>query len=167
MIDTAAKANSMNRLRCDQTVAWSVLRTMVAGTGRSFDLRQAFAADPQRFERFSQTAPHVFADLSKNLIDAAVEQQLFALARQCGVEAYRDAMFGGEAINSTEQRAVKHFLLRTPLASGEGAFSQASADPDLQEVHASLNAMLAYAQQVRDDSGITDIVNIGDRKSVV
>jgi glucose-6-phosphate isomerase len=151
----------MNRQRCDQTAAWSALRTLYAGAGPSFDLRQAFAADPQRFAHFSQQAPYVFADLSKNRIDAAVEQQLLALARQCGVEAYRDAMFRGEAINNTEQRAVKHFLLRTPPATEAAASGFPPADPDLQEVHATLDAMLAYAQQVRGDSGITDIVNIG------
>jgi glucose-6-phosphate isomerase len=151
----------MNRQRCDQTAAWSALRTLYAGAGPSFDLRQAFAADPQRFAHFSLQAPHVFADLSKNRIDAAVEQQLFALARQCGVESHRDAMFRGEAINNTEQRAVKHFLLRTPPATEAAASGFPPADPDLQEVHATLDAMLAYAQQVRGDSGITDIVNIG------
>ncbi len=149
----------MNRQRCDQTAAWSALRTLYAGAGHAFDLRQAFAADPQRFAHFSQQAPHVFADLSKNRIDAAVEKQLFALARQCGVESYLDAMFRGDAINNTEERAGKHFLLRTP--PNPDASHNAAADPDLQEVHATLDAMLAYAQQVRDDRAITDIVNIG------
>jgi glucose-6-phosphate isomerase len=153
--------NSMSRLRCDQTTAWSALHTLYAGTGSSFDLRDAFAVDPQRFDRLSQQAPHVFADLSKNLIDAPVEQQLFALARQCGVEQHRDAMFRGEPINNTEQRAVKHFLLRTPLPVAGDANGAAQVDADLQEVHATLNAMLAYAQGVRNDAGITDIVNIG------
>ncbi len=147
----------MSRPRCDHTVAWSALRTLYAGAGSRFDLRQAFAADAGRFEAFSQQAPHVFADLSKNLIDGAIEQQLLALARQCGVEQHRDAMFQGEAINHTEQRAVKHFLLRNPLPRK----SDAATDPDLQEVHATLDAMLAFAEGVRADPGITDIVNIG------
>ena len=151
----------MSRLRCDRTTAWSALHTLYAGTGSSFDLRDAFANDAGRFDRLSQQAPHVFADLSKNLIDAPVEQQLFALARQCGVEQYRDAMFRGEAINVTEQRAVKHFLLRTPLPPVGDAQGAAPVDADLQEVHATLDAMLAYAEAVRDDADITDIVNIG------
>ena len=151
----------MSRLRCDQTRAWSALRTLYAGSGSSFDLREAFAADPQRYPRLSQQAPHVFADLSKNLIDIPVEQQLFALARQCGVEQYRDAMFRGEPINLTEQRAVKHFLLRTPLPVQGAAQGAVQSDADLQGVHATLDAMLAYAESVRSDAGITDIVNIG------
>ncbi len=142
------------RLRCDRTAAWSALQTLYAGGARGFDLRQAFATDPGRFAAFSQQAPHVFADLSKNLVDAQVAQQLFALARESGVEALRDAMFRGEAINHTEQRAVKHWLLRAPLASAPG-------DADLQAVHTTLDAMLAYAEAVRADAAITDVVNIG------
>jgi glucose-6-phosphate isomerase len=77
-------------------------------------VRRAFEADPQRFAKLSQSAPHVFADLSKNRIDTATESLLMDLARQCGVAQRRDAMFAGEAINTTEQRAVMHWLLRYP-----------------------------------------------------
>ena len=70
----------MNRLRCDQTPAWGALRRLYDAQGRDFDLRQAFDADAQRFERFSLQAPHVFADLSKNLINDAVQAQLMELA---------------------------------------------------------------------------------------
>ena len=102
------------RTRCDHTTAWQRLRAHYESAGRSFDLRAAFAQDAQRFERFSQDAPHVFADLSKNLIDAPTEALLLQLARECGVVAYRDAMFEGRPINNTEQRAVMHWLLRKP-----------------------------------------------------
>jgi glucose-6-phosphate isomerase len=56
----------------------------------------------------------VFADLSKNLLDTDTEQLLLALAQQSGLEQHRDAMFAGDRINSTEQRAVMHWLLRNP-----------------------------------------------------
>lgn len=135
------------RLRCDQTAAWSQLQAHFNTTGRAFDVREAFAADAGRFEAFSQRAPHVFADLSKNRIDVGAQALLLDLARQCGVEQLRDAMFAGEHINSTEDRAVMHFLLRSPGASAV--------------VQATLDAMLAYASQVRDDPAITDVVNIG------
>ncbi len=148
----------MERVRCDRTAAWGALRTLFDDAASAFDLRLAFAADPVRFETFSQQAPHVFADLSKNLWDTAVEQQLFALARECGVEQYRDAMFLGKAINSTEHRAVKHFLLRSPAPEGTGTVTE---DPDLPEVLATRDAMLAYAEVIRADAAITDIVNIG------
>jgi hypothetical protein len=61
-------------------------------------------------------------------------------------------MFAGERINNTENRAVKHWLLRAP---------RNAADPDSGAVHETLDAMLAYAEQVRADAAITDVVNIG------
>ena len=155
------------RTRCDQTAAWALLKSAFEASGetsgRSFDLREAFAADPQRFSNFSQDAPHVFADLSKNLIDTATQGLLFDLARQCGVEAHRDAMFAGQAINSTENRSVMHFLLRNkPVA--QYIYAQAAIDKvadKAAEVETTLNAMLGFASRVRTNSQITDIVNIG------
>ena len=88
------------RTRCDRTPAWSQLRAAFESTGQSLDLRAAFAADPGRFSAFSQSAPHVFADLSKNLIDAGTQALLLELARQSGLEEHRRALFAGEAINS-------------------------------------------------------------------
>ena len=148
--------------RCDRTPAWALLQAHFGSGSRpakAFDLRQGFAADTARFEAFSQQAPHVFADLSKNLIDAPTEALLQTLARQCGVTALRDAMFEGLPINNTEQRPVMHFLLRQPArTAGEAARPW---DAELTQVHATLQAMLAYAEQVRADEGITDVVNIG------
>lgn len=141
------------RPRCDRTPAWAALQACFDTRGKSFDLRQAFAADPGRFGHFSQEAPHVFADLSKNLIDAGSEALLLELAAQCRLEQHRDAMFAGELINGTEQRAVMHFLLRSPAAGGMSG--------DLARVHETLDAMLAYAEQLRADTAITDVVNIG------
>jgi glucose-6-phosphate isomerase len=148
----------MERIRCDRTATWRGLQNLFANGGQTFDLRRAFADDAKRFETFSQSAPHVFADLSKNLLDAESQRMLFALARQCGLEQHRDAMFAGEAINNTEQRQVLHWLLRSPA-------SQADVAPvlrgELAQVHSVQGAMLAYAQSVRADEAITDIVNIG------
>jgi glucose-6-phosphate isomerase len=141
------------RQACHQTAAWAALEDHYDKVGSKFDLRDAFQSDPKRFETFSQDAPHVFADLSKNRIDTTAQMRLFELARACGLERHRDAMFGGEPVNNTEQRAVKHWLLRMPKG--------ASADPDLALVHETLDAMLAYADRVRADSAITDVVNIG------
>jgi glucose-6-phosphate isomerase len=153
----------MTRMRCDRTPAWGSLQSSFSDSGRAFDLRAAFAAEPDRFETFSQAAPHVFADLSKNLMDVATQQLLFDLARQAGVLQHRDAMFAGEAINHTEQRAVMHWLLRNPpLAQVEP--TQAAPENiavELSKVHVTLDAMLAFAQTVRQDASITDVVNIG------
>ncbi|MDP2000839.1 MAG: glucose-6-phosphate isomerase [Rhodoferax sp.] len=158
----------MTRTRCDRTLAWGELKADFDARGRAFNLSQAFSADTERFEAFSQSAPHVFADLSKNLIDARTQQLLLDLAGQCGLEQHRDALFDGAAINNTEQRAVMHWLLRKPPLAGVNKYSSPSfsvADQQLLEasaqVHSTLEAMLAYAQTVRDDPLITDVVNIG------
>ncbi len=139
--------------RCDEALAWAALQGHFEAHGRSLDLREAFAQDPGRFESFSLSAPEVFADLSKNHWGVATRQHLFDLARECRLEARRDAMFAGEPINHTEGRAVLHTALRAPR--GQGPFSA--------EVHEVLDRMLGYAEQVRDTaaSGITDVVNIG------
>jgi glucose-6-phosphate isomerase len=151
------------RLRCDQTAAWAALQARYAASGKTFDLREAFAANPGRFADFSQDAPHVFADLSKNLIDTETQDLLLDLARQCGLEERRDAMFAGEKINRTEDRAVMHFLLRNPAPAleGQGPAAPESIANELTQVHQTLDVMLAYAEQVRQDAAITDIVNIG------
>lgn len=153
----------MQRTRCDRTAAWSLLQSRFDSAGKTFDLRDAFATDPQRFGSFSQDAPHVFADLSKNLIDAEVQSLLFDLARQCGLEQHRDAMFAGEAINSTENRAAMHFLLRNPppieYIPAQAAINKI-ADKQA-EVETTLNAMLAFAGKTRANDQITDIVNLG------
>ena len=137
--------------RCDQTEAWTALRGHFQAHGRDLDLREAFARDPGRFDAFSIEAPEVFADLSKNLIDLATQRFLVDLARECRLEARRDAMLAGELVNTTEGRAVLHTALRAPRG----------AAPFSDDVHAVLDAMLAFAESVRGDDGFTDIVNIG------
>jgi glucose-6-phosphate isomerase len=140
------------RPRCDTTSAWAALQRHYEQSGRGFDARHALANDAARVAAFSQEAPHLYADLSKNLVDGTTHELLLQLAQECGVLAHRDAMFAGEPINTTERRAVKHWLLRSPPGT---------PGPDAAAVHETLGAMLAYAEQVRADAGITDIVNIG------
>ena len=151
------------RTRCDQTRAWGVLQAHYDRAGRSLDVRTAFADDPGRYAALSQEAPHVFADLSRNRTDMATETLLLQLARECGLEVQRDAMLAGAAINTTEQRAVLHHLLRNPppaqaQPAPEATDSIAKASC---EVHTVLGAMLHYAESVRADARITDIVSIG------
>lgn len=140
-------------IRCDRTAAWAALKGHFQAHGRDFDLRVAFARDPGRFDALSFEAPGVFADLSKNLLDVATLHFLLDLARECGLEAQRDAMLSGQAINTTEDRAVLHTALRAPRGQG----------PHSDEVHAVLDAMLTWAETVRDTaaSGIRHVVNIG------
>ncbi len=153
----SASAPPAAALRCDRTPTWQALQAHFEGEGRRFDLCQAFADDPQRVARFSQRAPHLLADLSKNLVSRQTEALLLQLAQECGVLAQRDAMFAGQPINTTEQRQVMHFLLRQPPGSGAGQ----PWEKELALVHQTLQAMLAYAEQVRGDAEITHVVNIG------
>ena len=151
----------MKRSACDQTPAWAALGQAFSTGGKDFDVRQAFGSDATRFQTFSQSAPHIFADLSKNLIDRQTQQLLFALARQTGVEQHRDAMFAGTAINGTEGRAVMHWLLRRPASAAAPPDFLQSHPNALAQVHQTLESMLLYAQTVRADADITDVVNIG------
>jgi len=139
--------------RCDRSPTWAALQSHFQQSGRAFDVRQAFAADPERFAAWSLQAPEVFADLSKNRIDARTLELLLQLARDVQLESQREALFNGDPINATEGRAVLHTALRAP--AGQGPFSD--------EVQASLDRMLAFADRVRDQatSGITDVVHIG------
>jgi len=152
----------MSHPRCDRTAAWAALQGHFQAHGRGLDLREAFARDAARFQALSFEAPEVFADLSKNLLDTSTLHFLLDLAGECGLDARRDAMLAGESVNLTEGRAVLHTALRAPR--GAGPFSD--------EVHATLDAMLAFADEVRavakrgtdgtdGTTVITDVVNIG------
>ncbi len=156
-LDETRNVAQLPGLRCDRTAAWAALAGHFEGHGRDFDLREAFARDPHRFEHFSFEAPEVFADLSKNRISTAALRFLLDLARECGVEARREAMFAGAPINVTEGRPVLHVALRAPRGKEPGS-------PEINlEVHRTLDAMLGYAEGVRDTaaSGIRHVVNIG------
>ena len=146
--------------RCDRTAAWKALRAAFDGGAKDFDMRTAFVGDATRFERFAVEAPGVFGDLSKHRWDEATRGLLLQLARECELEAHRDAMFAGEPINLTEGHAVLHTALRTP--AGAPSIS-AATDAAVKEVHSVLEPMLAWAESVRAGAGtrFTDVVNIG------
>ncbi len=153
----------MNAPRCDQTPAWAALRQHFDAEGHAFDLREAFAHEEDRFARFGLQAPEVFADLSKNRWSVEVRSMLSQLARECRLEARRDAMLAGGHVNLTEDRAVLHTALRAP----RGAETPSSHElHEVHEVHEVLDRMFAYAEGVRalageDAGGFTDVVNIG------
>ena len=126
----------MHFVRCDQTPAWAQLKDHHAS--EDWDIRAAFARDPQRAEHFSPSAAGVGVDFSKMPIHTDTEKLLHTLAQDCGVAELRDAMFAGEAINTTEQRQVMHWMLRQPARSLGGSLAQ-----PLAQVHETLDAMLA------------------------
>ena len=156
--------------RCDHTAVWQALQANFDTSGRALDVRDAFASDSDRFTALSQSAPLVFADWSKSRVDASTEALLLQLAHECGLVEHRDALFAGAHINASEDRAVMHWLLRNPpkaqVIIGQGDSKHIANATDalndaLSDVHATLSAMLAYAEAVRADVDITDIVNIG------
>ncbi|MFT3859839.1 glucose-6-phosphate isomerase [Micropruina sp.] len=145
-----------------KTEAWQKLKALHAQFVP--DLRGAFAADPQRAQKYSFTAADVYVDLSKNLIDSAVLKALVELADEVGVPAHRAAMFAGERINVTENRSVLHTALRRP----DGDVLEVDGVNVVEQVHEVLNAMYAFAERVRSGDWvgvtgkkITTIVNIG------
>ncbi|OIJ36386.1 glucose-6-phosphate isomerase [Rothia kristinae] len=130
------------------------------------DLRGWFAEDPERAEKLTVTAGDLYADLSKNLITERTRDLLLQLARTADVEGRRDAMFSGEHINVTEDRAVLHTALRRP----EGASPALEVDGQKvdEDVHAVLARIYDFADRVRSGewagiSGkrIETVVNIG------
>ena len=131
---------------------------------REVSLRGLFADDPGRGQRMTAEAAGVFLDYSKNRITDETLKLLIDLADQSALRARIDAMFRGEKINVTENRAVLHVALRAPksetiLVDGQNV---------VPEVHAVLDKMADFSRRVRDGhwkghSGkrIKTIVNIG------
>jgi len=154
-------------LVCHEAPEWAQLQVHFQAFKEGFDLQQAFGADPQRLGKLSQQAPYVFADLSKNWLLENTEALLAQLGHARKVHALRDSMLAGQAINTSEGRGAMHWLLRTPQDGGllrENKVVQAwPADmrQALGDVHSTLDAMLQLAEQLRADSRITDVVNIG------
>lgn len=118
---------------------------------------EAFVQDERRFDRHHVQIPGLLFDYSKQRIDDEVMAALMSWAQEAGVEAARDAQFKGSPINVTEGRAVLHMALR---GQHEDAF-EVGGQGVMDDVIAVRNRMLQFAESVRGDSGITDVVNIG------
>src|ERR1700726_3388062 len=127
-------------------------------------LRTLFADDPARGERMTAEAAGVFLDSSKNRIDDETLRLLIELAEKSGLRAWIDAMFRGDKINVTEDRAVLHVALRAP----RGASILVDGKNVVPEVHAVLDRMSDFAQSIRSGQWkghtgkrIRNVVNIG------
>ncbi|ADN74984.1 glucose-6-phosphate isomerase [Ferrimonas balearica DSM 9799] len=143
--------------------AWQAL-SQHRDTIESTHLRDLFAQDPSRAERYQLHAAGLFLDYAKNRINDDTIALLCQLARETGVEALRDAMFRGEVINNTEGRPVLHTALRY---SGEGAI-QAQGEDAAAEVRDTLKRMKAFVEAIHsqswkgyDGDAFTDVVSIG------
>ncbi|MHB2266245.1 glucose-6-phosphate isomerase [Aliihoeflea sp. PC F10.4] len=120
------------------------------------NMREAFAADPGRFDAFSLRLDDLLLDYSKCAVDADTVDMLVGLARAAKLEARRDAMFAGEKINITENRAVLHTALRLPP---DASLVLDGVDV-VPQIHSVLDAMSAFADELRAGP-ITDVINIG------
>ncbi|MBX5442850.1 MAG: glucose-6-phosphate isomerase [Solirubrobacteraceae bacterium] len=131
---------------------------------RDVHLRDLFAQSPDRGERFAAEGAGVYLDYSKNRITEKTLELLFALARARRLEERRDAMFAGEHINVTEDRAVLHTALRLP----RDASLVVDGVDVVKEVHAVLDRMAAFADAVRSGTWtghtgkrIRNVINVG------
>jgi glucose-6-phosphate isomerase len=131
---------------------------------RPLHLRQLFAEDPKRGERLTAEAAGIYLDYSKNRITDKTLTLLLQLAEQSGLRARIDAMFRGEKINVSENRAVLHIALRAP----KGASIVVDGENVVPEVHAVLDRMAEFSDRVRSGAWrghtgkrIRNVVNIG------
>ncbi|MGC9495622.1 glucose-6-phosphate isomerase [Streptomyces sp. WG7] len=143
---------------------WTALADHREDALRRPDLRELFAADPGRAERYVVRVGDLRIDYSKNLVTDETLNLLRELASATGVSDLRDAMFRGERINITEDRAVLHTALRAP----RDAVIEVDGENVVPKVHAVLDRMTAFADRVRSGEWtgytgkrIRNIVNIG------
>src|SRR5215472_1097105 len=113
MRQTAAKSEQADMRAAGRSAAWQGL-TDHYGAMRKVHLRDLFAEDPKRGERLTLEAAGIFLDYSKNRINDETLGLLVALAEQSGLRDRIEAMFRGDKINVTEDRAVLHVALRAP-----------------------------------------------------
>jgi glucose-6-phosphate isomerase len=146
-----------------QRPAWRALERH-HGEIADVQLRDLFAADPTRAERFGADGAGLFLDYSKNRVTAETMGLLVDLARACGVEARRDEMFRGERINVSENRPVLHVALRMP----RDVTLMVDGVDVVAEVHAVLDRMADFARQIRSGvwtgytgRSIRNVINIG------
>jgi glucose-6-phosphate isomerase len=131
---------------------------------REVQLRKLFAEDPQRGERFTVETGGIFLDYSKNRITDETLKLLIQLAEESGLRERIDAMFRGEKINITENRAVLHVALRAPKSES----IVVDGEDVVPAVHAVLDKMAAFAERVRSGAWkghtgkrIRNVINIG------
>ena len=146
-----------------QLPAWQALEANAAALSQTH-LRDLFAQDPKRGERLHAEAAGIFLDYSKHRITDETLKLFGQLAEQSGLRARIDAMFRGDKINITENRAVLHVALRAP----KDAKILVDGKDVVPEVHEVLDKMSAFAEQIRSgkwlgytDKPIKNIVNIG------
>ncbi|CAM4399516.1 glucose-6-phosphate isomerase [Pseudoalteromonas ostreae] len=146
-----------------QLASWQALQES-ANKMKKVHLKDLFANDSTRFAQFSTQIPGVLFDYSKQLIDNSVMTQLLSLAQECDIAHWRDKMFSGEKINTTEDRAVLHTALRNRSASslvvdGENVSSVVNAE--LQKVKLFVEKVRSGQWLGYTGKAVKDVVSIG------
>jgi glucose-6-phosphate isomerase len=143
--------------------AWKALESH-HGKVRELHLRKLFADDPKRGERLTTEAVGLYLDYSKNRVTDETLKLLLQLAEECGLRARIDAMFRGDKINITENRAVLHVALRAP----RGTSIVVDGENVVPQVHAVLDKMADFSNRVRSGAWtghtgkrIRNVINIG------
>ncbi|MDR6677273.1 glucose-6-phosphate isomerase [Pseudomonas oryzihabitans] len=146
-----------------QLASWKALQDHRKAM-QNFRMRDAFAADPQRFKHFSLSSSGLFLDYSKNLITEQTRELLVNLAREAGLEGAIRTLFDGAYVNSSEHRPALHTALRRPV----GDSVQIDGQDIMPEVHRVLNQMTELVSRIHNglwrgytEKPITDVVNIG------
>ena len=143
--------------------AWQALRQHRQAM-QDFSMRDAFASDAKRFERFSMSTSGIFLDYSKNLLSEETRTLLVNLAREAGLQEAIEALFNGERVNSSEGRPALHTALRRPI----GDCVMVDGANVMPDVHRVLNQMTDIVGRIHSnlwrgysEKTITDVVNIG------
>ena len=154
--------------QANELSAWKALVEHHRGLSKDFVLRDAFKKDSSRFSKFSRTfvGPdgEILFDFSKNFLADDTLQLLINLAKEAELEKLRDAMFAGDKINFTENRAVYHVALRNT----SGSPMQVDSKSVVEDVQSVLDHMKDFSEQVRSGAWkgytgkkIKTIINIG------
>src|SRR5665213_3552809 len=163
MTTSLSAANNPQIAPLDQRTAWRALAAH-AEVLRPRHLRELFAEDAGRGTRLTAEVDGIFLDYSKNRVTDETLKLLVGLAEQSGLRERTEAMFTGEKINITEDRAVLHVALRAP--KGEQIF--VDGVDVVPEVHAVLDKMAAFSERVRSGAWkghtgkrIRNVINVG------
>jgi glucose-6-phosphate isomerase len=154
----------LERINPTTTQAWFVLKKHFEEEMNRKQMKDLFAADPNRFETYSIKQDGVLFDYSKNIISEKTLQLLFQLAKECGLDKAIEAQFSGKAINETENRAVLHTALRN-FSGQPVVLDGKDVMPGIQKV---LQKMKTFCNKIHQGEHkgytgkkITTIVNIG------
>lgn len=143
-----SEMNADSRTKLNRTPQWLALGKHRDELGQTH-LRELFEADPDRGAGYTLRAGDLHIDYSKHLVTDETLALLRELAQATGVAELREAMFRGEKINTTEDRAVLHTALRAP----RGAVVEVDGENVVPGVHAVLDKMAAFSEQVRSRPG--------------